>query len=82
MINLEREKQTVDAQSEKSRREGFAKFLQEPLVKVMLSRAKHEDEDGLKILLQAAFDSGHSSGVACVLLSFLEDVYRKRGTII
>jgi isoleucyl-tRNA synthetase len=72
--------ETVERLASKSRKEGFAKWLEEPLVKVLISQQPEGDrQDELRSLLQAAFDSGHASGQAVVLMSFLEEMIKQKG---
>ena len=75
------DQQHIDQMIDKSKKEGFEKFMRDPLVRITLSRIPSgEDADGLKLLLQSAYDQGHTAGQGVVLMSLIEGMtLRPRG---
>ena len=73
------DKATVDRLIAESKKTNFDQFMAQPLVRVTMSRIpQSEDADGLRLLLQAAFDAGHGAGQAVILMNLMEHMLRGR----
>lgn len=70
---------TIERKSAANKKAAFDKWLDEPMVRMGLSMIPAgEHQDTLRMLLQSAFDAGHTSGGGSMLGSFLEAMLTKK----
>ena len=69
----------LDRKAEVHKKEGFAKWMDEPMVRMGLSMIpKGDHEDALKMLLQSAFQAGFGAGSGNMLASVVESVLKNK----
>lgn len=67
------DKTEVEKRSAIGKRDGFAKFLDDPMIRMGMSMIPAGDkQEALKMLLQSAFNSGFDHGSAMVAVSMVE----------
>jgi hypothetical protein len=60
------------------RKRSFAEWMEQPFVRFTISQipsGEASQQEALKILLQSAFDAGHSAGQGVVLMSMVEHIF-------
>jgi hypothetical protein len=64
---------------EMHRKHGFAEWLDQPLLKAMVSMIPPgPDQDHVRLVLQAAYDAGFQAGGCSVMLRMVETVLTRR----
>ena len=75
MIN----KQELDAKTVTGKKDGFAKFLEDPMVRMGMSMIPPGDkQEALSMLLQSAFNCGYDHGAAMVAVSMVEALLKDK----
>lgn len=67
-------KQQMEQRSETDRKEGFRKWMQEPMTRALLSRIPPCED--LELLLQATFEDGFAKGSGSIAISFIDAVMK------
>ena len=69
----------LDRRAEIQKKESFAKWMDEPMVRMGLSMVPMGDhEDALKMLLQSAFIAGFGAGSGSMLASVVEGLLKSK----
>ena len=69
----------LDRKAELHKKESFAKWMDEPMVRMGLSMIpKGDHEDALKMVLQSAFQAGFAAGSGHMLSSMVESLLKKK----
>ena len=67
-----------EASAKESREEGFAKFMEKPETKLMISLIPpSETQEAVRTLAQAAFNYGHEVGQGILAISFIKAMFAK-----
>lgn len=70
---------TQERKSDEAKKTMFAKWLDEPMVRMGLSTIPAGDRaDALRLLLQSAFDAGFQAGSGNILGNFLEAMLSRK----
>lgn len=73
------DKAEIDKRSAAGKKDGFIKFLDDPMVRMGISMIPEGDgRDTLKMLLQSAFNCGYDHGAAMVAVSMVEMFMKDR----
>jgi len=66
----------ITERTREHKKDQFGRWIEQPLVRLTLATVPPGDHrDGLRVLLQDAFDSGYAAGQGMMVGSFLEHMF-------
>jgi hypothetical protein len=67
----------LEAKQDLAKREGFARWMKEPMVTAMISMIPPTDAGILETVLRAAYESGFSTGGISMMADMLEAMFKE-----